>query len=295
MKRPDNPELRDEAIALVRRFSEVEAIGRGGSQSTGTADCLSDMDLMVLCGNHFPTFQARREIYASVAGLEPPHHGHVVSSGYDQPPLSVRFEVDTLRLHGVPCDVLWTTQEGWKAILDAVIDRIDAPEFLVAGLCNVAPLFDPEGSIEDLKRSIPEYPEQRALRKAGHYMFPAHFWLSRIGSLQKAVFRNDVIEYHKREGEMVESLIGALFAVNRTWHLHSRGLNRTTANFDLMPDRFVVRIEAMISRQGQFRSLAACHAELKTLFRELATQANGRFRGWNLPVDWPDREEDVQQ
>ena len=281
---PELETLNSEAVQVLKCFEYLVAVGMGGSHALGLADKYSDYDLQVFV-TEVPPLDRRKEVY-SQHGVEAFHLDHPVTEGFENPPCSARFAVDWLRLGGLKCDLLWLPRDDVDRLLSRLPGEPDQREALAVLAQTIQPVFDPRGYVVNMKEHRPEYPKDRARRKASDRLHYGHFFLCEWAVLHKCLFRRDVIAYHQAESEMVGVLIDALYAVNSTWQLDRRRIRFHAKGFHILPGAFLDRLESMVSRSGKHADLEVCHVELLSLFCDLASGANEVHTGWHLPTDW---------
>lgn len=275
----------DRVLQIVQSLNEVIGVGLAGSQALGLADKYSDLDLQVFV-TAIPALDRRREAYAGVEGTGMGPLDHSVAEQFGNPPTSARFVVDWLTVDGLKCDVLWLPMGELMGILARLPGEWDQRESAAVLAEVVQPLYDPRGAVAEFKRACPAYPESRARDKVAALLGHAHFFLCDWAVLGKCLFRQDVLAYALAERQMVETLVDALYAANQVWQNDRRRLREQVGRFCVLPDRFMERIESMLLRQGRHKTLAACHEELLSLFRDISAGASQAHPDWRLPSRW---------
>lgn len=272
-------------VGVLKQFGEVVGVGLAGSRALGVQDEHSDVDTQAFV-DEIPSLERRKEVYGLSSDTETGPLDHPVSEEFQNPPCTVHFVVDWLRIGGVKCDVLWLTKHDVNALLSALPGQPEQRETIAVLAQTVCPLFDPHGYVGQLKRNCPEYPEDRARRKATGKLQYAHFFLCSWGVLQTCIRREDIVAYQQAESEMIGLFVDALFAVNRTWQHDRRRLRFHARGFRILPDACLDRLEAVVMRKDKHKNLGACHLELLSLFHDLAAAANEEHPGWQLRTDW---------
>ena len=285
---PRCAEILPKAVELLRRFDQVQAVGLGGSQASGAADRHSDLDLQAVTVREHPDVSCRKAIYGSTPGVEIGPVNHCVAADFEAPPFSTSFAVDWLRVDGMRCDVLWVTQEGMERAFTRIQEDIEHPETAAVWARDVQSLVDPRGFLQRLLARCPEYTEQRARKKACARLKPAHFFICTWGVLDKAIRRHDIPGYYQGETYMISTLVSALYAVNRTWQHHLRGLRSHARSFQILPADFVDRLESVICRRSDGDPIETACRELRLLFQDLAVAADRAYPHWKLPLEWPE-------
>lgn len=273
-------------LDVLKRFNTVKAASMAGSHALGQADRYSDLDIQVFTSDEIPDPSTRRKIYGACPGIECKLLAHPISAVLDKSPFSSNYEMDWIDIEGAKCDIVWLPQPGVEHLISALPADPDFPETIGVLTRVIQPLFDPEGYIEQLRKRCPEYPTERARRKAGNCFGHPHWFICDWRVLEKAIYRNDIPGYQQAENEMVEYLVKGLYAVNRVWQESRRRLRFHSREFSVLPENFLNRLEAMILRKGPFQNLESCHWELRSLFHDLCLLANNRYPEWHLSEDW---------
>jgi hypothetical protein len=274
----------DKVAESLKSLPGVVAVGLAGSQATGLADKYSDIDLQAFTISTPPEGQ-RRETYRR-AGLRCGPLGHDVTAAFDAASSPGSYAVDWLNVGERKLDILWLPQACLAEILTRLPGEPSQSESAAALIETVQPIFDPNGSIDHLKRSLPAYPESRARAKTAAIIRHAHFFICDWAVLHKCLYRKDLVSYALAESEMVGSLIDAGYAVNQVWQHDRRKFDAHMERLGIVPEAFLDRLNSMLAREGRHTALTACHDQLLSLFRDLAACANRSHPDWRLPEDW---------
>jgi Domain of unknown function (DUF4037) len=111
------------------------------------------------------------------------------------------------------------------------------------------PLFDPDGSIERLKRLVAKYPE--ALRRAvvQDNLWAAEFNL--VAFAPKCAARGDVYGTAACLTRAVNQIVLALFALNRKYLLNDKTALAEIAEVEFVPQEFGSRVRKTLASLGE--------------------------------------------
>ncbi|HUW81182.1 MAG TPA: nucleotidyltransferase domain-containing protein [Phycisphaerae bacterium] len=264
----------------------VKAVSLAGSLATGTDDEYSDIDMQCYVSADIPGIEERKRAYESIEAGSAGLLDNPVGAEFEDPPHNNSAVVDWLRVTDVKCDVLWIRTDELKRVIDRLPGDLEQRETAAKLLHPCRSLWDPQDVLAKMVRNLPEYSVDRALKKAGGLLGRTRWFLCEWGVLAKCARREDVVAYQKAESQMVETLVSALYALNRNWYPGVRKLRHYCQDLEVLPDAFVQRLESMILRQDDCSNLANCEAEMRSLFRDLAKVAVQRYPQWRPPRDW---------
>jgi len=264
------------SLDILKGFDQLAAIGLSGSCSRQDNDDLSDLDIGVFVSEQLPVPEVRKRRYKACG---------ICDIAY----FDVDFEVsrsDGLKVEGVDCGFIWMSLPQAKAFLNHLNDNLDCDEFLPGGLLTMKPLFDPDDVIEELKKSVPSYPENRAMHRIESNLNKVHFLIYVLAWLEKAVLRNDYFSFLKSEYEVMDNFFTAIFALNHQWYSDEKRLTHRIRSFDLVPRNVADRIESIIMHRNSNANLEKCLQDIKRLFADLATVSREKYPSLDLPIDW---------
>jgi len=204
------------AVKLAGRFSvfpNVEAIGLGGSLTSGAASPGSDIDLYVYTTSVIPL----GERAALIAAL-----------GAARTELNMQFwdlgdaweDAET----GIPVDVMYWDTDWITQQLARVLVRHEASVGYTTchwyTLHNSEVLYDRDGWFQALKaRCAQPYPEAlRAAIVAKNHPILRQVMFSYLHQIEKALARGDLVSLNHRVAALLASYFDVLFALNRSLH-----------------------------------------------------------------------------
>jgi predicted nucleotidyltransferase len=204
--------LTNDIVAAYSRLPQVEAVVLAGSQTSGTADQDSDIDLYVY---------SRAEIPLSV-------RGNIARAGAEYAEVDNRFwepgdewiDAGT----GIHMDVMFRPVEWIEEQLERVLRRHEARVgYSTCFWYNVLSsqiLYDRNGWFRALQEAAHQpYPEslRRAIIAKNHPILRRNI-SSYLHQLERAVARSDLVSINHRVAALLASYFDILFAVNRMPH-----------------------------------------------------------------------------
>jgi hypothetical protein len=276
MTEPDSdvPPLAREWAARFSTFEQVRAVALGGSWVTGSADPLSDLDLIVYASPP-PPAEARRALIL---------------------PTARRAEIDNtffgtgdewLDSSGQGVDAAWWSPEWMEEQLERVLVRFEASLGYTTSfwhtLRNSRVLFDRTGWLARLQeRARGPYPEplRRSIVAKNHPVLRSKL-SSYLEQIELALRRADPVSVQHRVTAVLASYFDILFAVNRVPHPgEKRLLEHARRLCPKRPPELESQVEAVIRSVGhpQQDLLPHLHALLDGLDVLLVSEG--------LPTDW---------
>lgn len=240
----DVPPLAREWAARFATFEQVRAVALGGSWVTGSADPLSDLDVVVYA-NPPPPAEARRALIL---------------------PTARRAEIDNtffgtgdewIDTSGRGVDVAYWSPEWMEDQLERVLVRFEASLGYTTSfwhtLRSSRVLFDRTGWLARLQeRARGPYPEplRRAIVEKNHPVLRRKL-SSYLDQLELALRRSDPVSVQHRVTAVLASYFDILFAVNRVPH---PGEKRLLAHVRRLcpkrPPGLELQVEAVIRAVG---------------------------------------------
>jgi predicted nucleotidyltransferase len=204
--------LAKEIAARYGKLPQVEAVAIAGSQTSGTADQASDIDLYVYVRAEIP-LSAR----ASIARTEA-EYAEVDNRFWE--PGDEWVDADT----GIHVDVMFRSVRWIEDQLDRVLRRHEASVGYSTcfwhNVLSSGPLYDPNGWFRALQRAANRpYPEslRRAIIAKNHPILRRNA-SSYVAQLERAVARDDRVSINHRVAALLASYFDILFAVNEMPH-----------------------------------------------------------------------------
>jgi predicted nucleotidyltransferase len=204
--------LAEEVVARYRLLPQVEAVAMAGSQTAGTADDSSDIDLYVYLRSEIP-LSVREEIATARA-----EYAEVDNRFWE--PGDEWIDADT----GIHVDVMFRSVEWIEEQLDRVLRKYEASvgysTCLWYNVLSSQALYDRNGWFQGLQQAANQpYPE--ALRRAimaKNYPILRRNLSSYQYQIERAVERGDLVSINHRTTALLASYFDILFAVNRVPH-----------------------------------------------------------------------------
>ncbi len=235
--------LAQELTRLFSAFSEVEAVGVGGSLASGAADAQSDIDLYVFCNPLVP-LSARQDI----ATGRKVTHGDLGLTLWD----AGDEWIDGLT--GIEVDLIYWSPTWIEEQLRRL--WVDHQPSLGYSTCfwttmrSLRVLYDRRGWLDGIAEQARQpYPE--ALRLA--VIEKNHMVLQRVipsyaHQIEKVARRGDLVSLNHRVAALLSSYFDVLFALNRALHPgEKRLLTWAQTLCPLRPPHMVEEVEHVLS------------------------------------------------
>lgn len=270
------PGLLTGIVARLKAIPGIEAVVLGGSRARGNHTESSDIDLGMY---YHPNAQIDLAALARVAkAIDDEHRGDLVTGiGGWGPWINGG---GWLRVQGVPIDFIYRDLDKVTCIIndcrEGHIETVYQPGhpfgFISAiylseiALCR--PLWDPRGTIQNLKTQAIPYPPQ--LKKA----IMDSFWWEvdfSLGIAQKGISRGDVTYAAGCCFRAATCLTQVLFAVNEQYWMNEKGAIILADRFPKSPARLKERVEASFAQlNNSSESIVAALESLRELAGECA-------------------------
>lgn len=255
----------------------VQAILCYGSVAMHMEDDWSDIDLFVLCEPAVPTEQERRDVLARVPEVAAIEIG-ASSAGFDAEWVHTQ---DTVLIGGLPCDLAYNTI-GWLSIVvghvltnghDPLPELPFRPYTLLGLLESSLLLFDREGTLKDVLRSIRPYPSKLRVDLVSLGMTILRESLQDLRDYERRRIGNAAFAFHLNR--MSDSLCMVLYALNEQYDPATKRVEQSLAALPLLPADFLRRYEEVLSlpldpegRQSVMRQYELLTEDLRGLCEE---------------------------
>jgi predicted nucleotidyltransferase len=273
-------QILSQVVARVSKIDGVQAIVLGGSRARGTADERSDIDLGIYYDGKHPFSTV--VLGAAAKELDDRHSdGLVTSFGEWGPAVNGG---GWLEIRGNHVDFLYREVGAVReAIEDCIAGRprsiyqlghpLGFHIQIYAGEVHVCrPLFDPTGTVAQLKSLVSEYPEKFRTAAASKHMFDAEF---EILIAAKSAERADVMYVAGCLFRAAGFMTLVLYALNRKFFLNEKGALAESSRFAIKPARFHDTVATVLGSVGatpaQLSASVAGFRSLAAELRELAT------------------------
>jgi hypothetical protein len=140
--------------------------------------------------------------------------------------------------------------------------------------CCVA-LWDPEGIVPVLKEKVATYPEVMKRRAVSGWLWGARFNLANV---KHTPDRGEAYLVAGHLTRAATEMIQALYALNETFFMNDKYVYREIAEFPIVPERFMTRIDAIMGGDNspadlwrRIEAAKALHAEMMALTGDLYT------------------------
>ena len=140
------------------------------------------------------------------------------------------------------------------------------------------PLYDPEGEIARLKKSVSVYPEPLKKRIVQDSLWGAKFTLCVSRTFADSA---DVYNAVGSMTRVAQFLVQALFAINGEYFVSDKYAGRLIAQFALRPADFTPRLERVLASPGSdFTELHGSLESLGALWHETAALTAGAYKSF---------------
>ena len=231
----------------IRQVDGVKAVVLGGSRARGTHTTSSDIDLGIYYQPEAPL--DLKKFGAVATGLDDEHRAEVITPVGGWGPWINGG--GWLKIQSQPVDFLYRDLEKVRKVIDDCLQgNIEifyqpghpfgfVSSMYLAELAVCQPLWDPAGSISELKRKIDPYPE--ALQNALVQKFAWEIQFS-LAIARKGAERSDVTYVAGCCFRSVMCMLQGLFALNKTHWLNEKGAVAAGNNFPRKPEGLQSRI-----------------------------------------------------
>ena len=244
-----------QVVSKVSKIEGVQAIVLGGSRARGTADERSDIDLGIYYDGKHPFSIAA--LGATAKELDDRHSDNLVTSFGDWGPgvngggwLQIRgHHVDFLyREIGAVRDAIEDCIAGRPRSIYQLGHPLGFHMQIYAGEVHVChPLFDPTGTVAQLKSEVREYPEKFRTAALTKHLFDGEF---EISIAAKPAERGDVMYVAGCLFRAAGFMTLVLYALNRKFYLNEKGAFTESRGFSVRPARFHNTIASVLGNIG---------------------------------------------
>jgi predicted nucleotidyltransferase len=276
---PDS--LLPQLVNEVKRVEGVRAIVLGGSRARGTHTPSSDIDLGIYYDPGDPlNLNQLRQVAAKIDDehrpdviTEPGGWGPWINGG------------GWLKVQSHPVDFLYRDLQKVMKIIDdclhGTVEIVYQPghpfgfvsSIYLAEVAVCQPLWDPKGTILELKSKIDPYPD--ALQKAFIQKFAWEIDFS-IRIAHKSIERGDVAYAAGCSFRSVMCMLQVLFALNKAHWLNEKGAVALANGFAIKPEMFQSRVhDSFQLLDANPDSLQKAIAVLEELSREIGVLITG--------------------
>lgn len=276
MGEPGRAEALAQRVAMrLAALPGVAAVVLGGSHATGLADATSDVDLGIYYEPDTPLgIDALRALARSLDDrgeeatvTEPGAWGPWVNGGA------------WLVIDGTRVDWLYRDLGRVRTVIDECMagrptsdytlghpHAFHSPMYL-GELQAARVLCDPQGRLEPLRRRLRPYPPALRAELVRRFLFEAAFMLE---VARKPAARGDVFPVAGCLFRAAAALVQVLHAANERFCLNEKGALRATDGLARAPERFAVRVEAVLSSPGATpHALGASRGRMEALVTEV--------------------------
>lgn len=271
MSTPHHASAETRAVELARLFAafpQVHAVALGGSQSSGTSDAESDLDLYVYTDGAIPQADLLALIEqaggATRADILPYWGG-------------VNMWIDAAT--GITVDVIVFGAEWMEEQVARVMERHEPGMGYSTCFCRTVQqgrvLHDPRGWYGALQaRSAQPYPESLRHNIVAHnYPVLRAIMSSYLHQIEYAVRRGDIVSINHRVAVLLASYFDIVFAINRVLHPgEKRLLAFARSECALLPDEMEADMTAVLA------SAATASDELVAHLNRLLDRLNDVLR-----------------
>jgi predicted nucleotidyltransferase len=259
----------------VKGVEGVSAIVLGGSRARGTNTPSSDIDLGIYYHPSHPL--NLNELSGVATSLDDAHRAELMTQiGGWGPWINGG---GWLIIQSRPVDFLYRNLEKVSTIIDDCLhEKVEifyqpghplgfVSSIYLAEVAICQPLWDPEGTILELKKKADPYPD--TLQKALIQRFAWEINFS-LGVARKSIERSDVAYAAGCCFRSVMCMLQVLFAVNKQYWLNEKGAVALAATFAVKPPRLQTRIdESFQLLDANPQSIRKAIASLDELSRDI--------------------------
>jgi predicted nucleotidyltransferase len=270
----DTSSLIETIVERLKTVDRIEAVVLGGSRARATHTETSDIDLGIY---YYPSTPIDLVALTRLATEIDDEHRPDLVTGFGGWGPWINGG-GWLKVRGVPVDFLYRDLDKVTRIVndcrDGRIETVYQPghpfgfvsSIYLAEVALCRPLWDPHGTVENLKRQVIPYPP--GLKKA---ILDAFLWEVDFSLLfaRKSISRGDVTFAAGSSFRAVTCLLQVLFAINEQYWMNEKGALAIADQFQKSPARLKERIENAFSRlNNDGPSIAAVIQDLQTIVIE---------------------------
>src|SRR5690349_16290286 len=263
-------------VQEVKQVQGVRAIVLGGSRARGTHTASSDIDLGIYYHPESPL--DLKKLGAVATRLDDEHRADVITPVGGWGPWINGG--GWLKIQSHPVDFLYRDLEQVRAkIEDCLLGKVEifyqpghplgfVSSMYLAEVAVCQPLWDPAGSISELKRNIDPYPE--ALQNALVQKFAWEVQFS-LQIARKGAERSDVTYVAGCCFRSVMCMLQVLFAINKTHWLNEKGAVAIANSFTRKPEELQHRINEIFQLlEADPRSMQSALLRLEELGQDIS-------------------------
>lgn len=269
-------------VAELSAVGGMAAVVLGGSWAAGRARPDSDVDLgLYYRAAHLLDVEAVREIANALNDAPDPivtpvgRWGRWVNGG------------SWLTIGGQRVDFIYRDLDFMTACIDEVLGGRSQSDYWQQApygfhsqiYCAEArccyPLYDPDDIVGALKEKVAEYPDLFKRRQISSWLWSARFNLANV---KHTPDRGEAYLVAGHVTRAATEMIQALYALNETYFMNDKYVYREIAEFSIVPDRFMERIDAIMGGDNspadlwrRIEAVKMLHAELMALAGDLYT------------------------
>ena len=260
----ENEPILQRAEPLVSALAVLDSVAGVlcfGSYALGTADEASDMDLYVICEPTIVPQAARRRLFETRSGVSGFDVGYV-TPGWDN---TWTPESDRVCVDGAAFDLSYNTLSWIKEVVDQVLadGALTVPQMrfrpytLLGLLAQAVPLYDRDGSVQDLRARLSPYPavlKRRVIEDALPIMMDSFAELRDYA--QRNIGPSSFLFHLGRVSDAMESI---LYAVNERYDPATKRPEHELAKLSVTPEGFMERyiavLEGPFDQKGRLRAV----------------------------------------
>jgi hypothetical protein len=272
------------AVEALQSLSNVVAIVLGGSYACGFARPDSDIDIGLYYRETSPlSVDEVRSVAERIctAGSMPIVTGTYEWGSWVNGGAWIHTSVGKVDFLYKNLDQVRTViEEAWRGIWRHDYDQQPPYGFrsvVYLGETSICvPLYDPEGEVGRLKKSVAEYPEPLRNGIVQETLWGAEFSLRFCRTFADS---GDVYNAAGCMTRVAQYLIQALFALNQTFFVSDKYASRLIEDFALSPGEFTTRLARVLSNLGGNPTELRRSSELLgALWRETVELTAGKYR-----------------
>lgn len=240
-------------VEQLKHIDGIDAVVLGGSRARGTHTESSDIDLGIY---YHPTKPIDLDSLTRLAKEIDDEHRDDLVTGFGGWGPWINGG-GWLKVSGVPVDFVYRGLDKVTRIIkdcrEGQIERVYQPghpfgfvsSIYLAEVALCRPLWDPHGTVENLKAQAIPYPAE--LKKAMIYWF---WWEVDFSFMiaQKSIARGDVTYAAGSCFRGVMCMLQVLFAVNEQYWMNEKGALALADQFEKSPARLKERVESAFSQ-----------------------------------------------
>lgn len=242
-------------VARLKVVRGIKAIVLGGSWAAGVQEPDSDIDLGLYYNDDAPpdiehirqiAYELNDDPTIYITGLG--EWGRWVNGGA------------WLTIGGARVDFLYKNIDFMTGIVDDCyegkieLDYYQQPPFgyysyiYCAEIQESLVLYDPAGAFQALQSKVTTYPQPLKKTIINRFTWDAQFTLA---NAKKSAKRGDVYAVAGCITRIASALVQTLYALNETFFLSHKRMDRDVAQFEIKPERFAERVVSVLGHVGR--------------------------------------------